>query len=165
MLADEVGAVHFADGLLLQQAEPAVDLGDHAGDGGLTGSRWTGEDQVVGALGYGQPALLAPDRHGHRAFQACDLILDLFEADEFGEFGLGLDEQVRLALLGAGVDEVGLPPARWRIPRVAARLDPRGGGGRHEPNDLSDNASSTPACSGLAAYSSASTSAASSSSP
>jgi hypothetical protein len=47
---------------------------------------------MVRALRDGQAALLAANRHGDRAFQACNLILDLVEADELGEFGLGLDQ-------------------------------------------------------------------------
>ena len=118
VLADEVGAVHLADGLLPQKAQAAVDLGDDAGDRGLTGSGRTREHQVVGALGDGQPALLAPQRHRHRALQPRDLILDLFEADELGELSLGLDQQVGLALLGARIDEIGFAGFGGRIPRV-----------------------------------------------
>ena len=73
VLADQVGAVHLAHRLLLQKPEPAVDLGDHAGDRRLTGAGRAGEDQVVGALRDGQTAFLAPDRHGHRALQPGDL--------------------------------------------------------------------------------------------
>ena len=130
MLADQVGAVHLADGLFPQQAQPAIDLGDHPRDGGLARSGRPGEHQVVGALGDGQPALLPSDRHRHRAFQPGDLVFDLVEADELGELGLGLHQQVRLAVLGPGVDEVRFPGLGVGIPRIGARLDARGCGGR-----------------------------------
>ena len=132
MLADQVGAVHLADGLLLQQSQPAIDLGDHPRDGGLARSGRPGEHQVIGALGDGEPPFLAPDRHRHRALQPGHLVFDLVETDELGELGLGLHQQVRLAVLGPGVDEVRFPGLGVGIPRIGARLDARRRGG-HEP--------------------------------
>jgi hypothetical protein len=82
VLADQVGAVDFAHGFLLQQAQPAIDLGHDTGDRRLTGAGWAREHEMVGALRNGQAALLAPNRHGDRTFQPGDLVLDLFEADE-----------------------------------------------------------------------------------
>ena len=82
-------------------------------------------------------------------FSRATWILDLLEADELGEFRLGLDEQVGLALLGAGVDEVGLGRVRSRDPtgRCGRRCAPRWWSTM--PNDVSDSASSTSACLGV----------------
>ena len=115
-----------------RQAQPAIDFGDDAGDGGLAGPGRPGEDQVVRALRYREPALLAHQFHGHRTLQPRHLVLDLLQSDEFGELAFGLMQQDGLAFVGRGIDEIVRVGLGSGIPRIGAGVDPARGGG-HDP--------------------------------
>ncbi|SIL78198.1 Uncharacterised protein [Mycobacteroides abscessus subsp. abscessus] len=129
MLPDEIGTVYFADILALEKAQATIDLGDHAGDGGLTGAGRTREHQVMRAVTDGEPAVLTAQRHCHRTLESGDLVLDLFQTDELAELLLGLGQQDRLALMGLGIDEILFAGFGFGVPGVGASGDAGGGRG------------------------------------